>query len=270
MRYLATILLSCVSLLAQPFSFNDQPFMAQGAADPNANLLVNLTADWWFSDAADGSPFGNVTDHSGNGYTMVSKNSPGVIGNSAQAFGNFTLVANEETAAGGGDIQCGFCGPVISFPANQIFTVSTWVKLAATTASAPTVDNWSANGFYLGQSGGNKWTFGIHDSGNTSHFVDDASTSTGSWFLLTGGWDGVNIWIQVNAGTRTTSAVATSHDSVEHTAVGSYSIGTSACGAFNSIPTRGYIGRTCIWFRTLSTVEVTQVYNSGNGIAVAY
>jgi hypothetical protein len=195
----------------------------------------------------------------------------------AAGFGNIPYVADFHTAApldpssarGFGN-AAGSGHTAATLSANQVFSVTAWVKLSNTTANNPIFDDWDSTGFYMGQSGGNKWTFGLHKGDNSTVFVDDntlsggsGSTDTGTWHLMAGGWDGSHIWISMDGGTKNTSAAANTHAFTGDLAIGKYA---DSCGT--SIPTDGFIGVCICWTnRTLSVTELGRIFNSRNGIA---
>jgi hypothetical protein len=78
------------------------------------------------------------------------------------------------------------------------------------------------------------------------------------------GFDGTNIWIQMNAAARGTAAVGTPplFTSVAPFAIGNYSPTTN-------LPINGYVGHCAFWTRSLSTADITKLYNGGNPLPFA-
>jgi len=100
---------------------------------------------------------------------------------------------------------------------------------------------------------------------NDSTLTDIAWTSTVStstWYHVCGGWDGTNVWIVVNAGTRVTGARS---GPIQATTVEKFEMGDeSGGGAIN-----GLIDECVIWIgRDITDPEVSTLYNSGNGLAL--
>lgn len=223
------------------------------------NSLINgLKGFWPLNDSSANLQNGTIMAlYSDASYAF---SAPNTVIISAAGFAGLTPVADFHTNAGSDPssvrrIQSSDAG--LNFPANQQFTASIWVNLSAQTASNPLINNWGTSGFYLGQSGANLWTCGVHDNTNAGQFVSGAATSTGTWVFLAGGWDGANVWLQVNNGARSTLAVAATHSFSDNFSLGSYP------GNTGSIPVNGYLAGAGLWFRTLALAEVSILWNGG-------
>jgi hypothetical protein len=92
--------------------------------------------------------------------------------------------------------------------------------------------------------------------------AEDTQADAGIRIVLIGGWDGLNAWFSVNAGTWNASAVGSLADYTDNFSSGSYP------GTGGSLPTDGCISQVAPWFRSLSTGEVSTLYNGGSPIAV--
>jgi hypothetical protein len=222
----------------------------------NFNLNAALKGYWPLSDTSAALANG-AADFSGNGFNLTSTTA-GIISSSG-GTGSISPVADYQTNFAN-TLGLYSANAGLNMPANQQFTATCWVNLHLQTASNPIIDNWGTSGFYLGQSGANLWTCGVHDNTNTGQFVTGGAVG-GGWVFLAGGWDGANVWIQVNAGSRQSLAVAATHAFTDDLDIGRYA-GSSG----TSIVTNGLIGGCGLWFRSLSTMEVTQLYNGGAGL----
>lgn len=146
-------------------------------------------------------------------------------------------------------------GASLNTAANQVFTATCWVNFSALVNFAPVVSSWGTSGFFLGLSPAT-FNFNVHDSGNTTHSITGATPSTGQWYFMAGGWDGTNAWMQINAGARSTLAVATLHAYTDGFTIGNYPGGNLA--------TNGLIAGVGYWWRSLLTAEVTRLYGAGS------
>jgi len=267
-KLLSLFLLSLWATTGNAQFFNDWRDISSAitpAVNPNADLDLGIFAAYALNTAVgDGSPFPQIVDLSGNGFTLADCNTAVL---QAAGFGNVNHVADFHSNSG--DAVRGFAvnglTPAPSLSADVVFTVGCWVKNSNTVVNNPVFDTWGPSpGFYLGQSGGGNWTFGLKDSGNTSRFVDGPALDTGTWHYISGGWDGANIWFKIDSSARTTGvAVAHTHAMADDTEIGRYANG---CGS--SINTDGFVAQ-CFWWTnvTLSDSQLNRVYNSGNGLA---
>lgn len=102
------------------------------------------------------------------------------------------------------------------------------------------------------------------DTGGTSRSVQwSAGLSTATWYMIDWGYDksAARWFINVNAGTRVTGAFT----APQSPQTAQFRVGAREYPAFEGY----YTGRICYlmrWNRILSGSELTQLYNSGNGL----
>lgn len=249
---------------AQSFSFADPAFMAQGGATPNG-LLQNLSAFWPLNEVA----AGNKADLSGNSLTLTDgdSNIAGTTNGSPPSnigrWADFTVSDASKRLSHASDAK---------LQAGSAFSMMCWFQPAATVANAALMSKWSGTIFeYV------MWTNGdiqlTAHSGNGSNTavvvgapggVQGAPLVNGTTYQIVTGFDGANVWMVVNAGTRQTLAVTGPPlDSLAAPfAIGNYSPSTN-------IPINGYVGHCAFWKKSLLATDITMLYNSGNPLPFA-
>lgn len=165
-------------------------------------------------------------------------------------------------------------------PLGGAFTIQCWVNLDTLPSNlASIVSKWEDDPF-------NEWII-QYDPGNNEFRVvvseDGSSTSTsvgsgvsastGSWFHILAGYDGTDVFIEVNAGTRSTatpgSGSVVSSGGATLCVGGQGQVHFTTEGSSGDDPIDGKVDGLAFWERGLSTSEVDTLYNSGNGQAYA-
>jgi hypothetical protein len=182
----------------------------------------------------------NVNDSSGNGNTLTNNNSvtfsSGKIGNSATVSPNVYLSVNTVV------------------PSGSDFSVSSWFNESSHGNNAA---------FVAAENAGGKWWFWT-DGTNVYFTPTDYSTTLGGVYSL-------NTW---------THAVASISSGTLSLYVNGVLIGTTGWSASNSSQVRigldisnqaftGKVDAVGIWDRALTSGEVAQLYNNGNGVEPA-
>ena len=106
-------------------------------------------------------------------------------------------------------------------------------------------------------------TFGVFSAGGTQTDVNAGNLSTGQWYHIVCGHDSVNneLFLYIDNGTPFTA----SHSAgVRSTGTGDFQIGASTD---QSLYWDGLIDEVGFWKRRLTTDEIAQLYNSGNGLS---
>ena len=223
------------------------------------NLMANLKGWWPLNDSTANMQAGTITALYSDALYAFSSPGTEIISSGAHQIGALTPVADMHTNHGvGSDYRLQSSAAGLNFPANQQFTATAWVDPESIVNDSPVVCNWGTSGFFLGMSP-STFTINAHDSGNATHPLSSGITpSISNWYFIAGGWDGTNLWIQVNAGARSTLAVATLHAFTDNFSIGSYP------GNGGSLPQDSFVAGVGLWFRSLSTDEISQLYNAGS------
>lgn len=208
------------------------------------DLNTNLIAYWNFNESS-----GNLLDLTGNGYNGVlsggvSQGETGIIEN------GYYFNDSESGWIGFNDINL----------TGQSFTVNEWFYFEDST-NEYFIGNDKENGentFRLGirQATGNWWFY--FGGGSTAN--EGASATTGAWVMITGIYDAGadNMTMYVNAG------VQINDDSYD---IGNNNVIINAMSRGDGTEyIKGYGDEVGVWNRTLSSDEITQLYNSGSGI----
>jgi hypothetical protein len=142
-------------------------------------------------------------------------------------------------------------------------TVQCWAKLNDVTSDLPLVIKpyTSLDAPYV------QW--GLKTQSGSAYFqvaiggqIKNASggtLSTGIWYHIVGTYDGTNLKVYVNGTAYTTAETGSLNTYSTNVEIGHYVPGSTF--------TNGSIDEVGIWNRALSTTEVGQLYNSGNGLA---
>lgn len=196
-------------------------------------------------------------------------------GNAADSVGSNTLTNNNSTAYATGKINNGI--DFESSSSNYLsitdaaqsgldlganFTISLWYK----------PESYAANHYIIGKyvATGNQRSYLLsREAGNTLFYISATGTSTITSLVCTPTFtNGVWYYIVVtfNAGTLTmyvdgTSVGSSSGHSTPYNGTAEFTIGRANGGDY----TDGIIDEVGIWSRTLTSDEVTELYNSGNG-----
>lgn len=112
----------------------------------------------------------------------------------------------------------------------------------------------SLNLDYRNESGTYKWNLNIAGVENKV----TQTVSTGTYYMVTIGWNGTNFTIDINNSNIITTVRGAGADAANDTSIGNY-VG-------NSRQLFGLIDELGIWSKALSAGEKTSLYNSGNGI----
>jgi hypothetical protein len=210
---------------------------------------TNLIA-WWSLNEASG------TRNDSYGVNHLSDNN--TVGAAAGKQGNAAVfvAANTEYLSIGDNAN-------LSMGAGARMTACAWVNLTTKTAfrSIFTKTNGTEYGYLLRYSStADRFVYSVTNNGSSFTFISAdnfGSPALSTWHFVCAGYDGVNIWISVNAGTRNAAAFA----SDIYDDVGPLTIGALAGSQYMD----GNVDEAFIYKRSLSTDEVSWLYNSGVG-----
>ncbi|NTW32597.1 MAG: hypothetical protein HGB12_08240, partial [Bacteroidetes bacterium] len=200
-------------------------------------------------------------------------------GNASDAFGSNTLINNNTTTFVAGKINNSANLVQSSFQYFSItdaaqagldfgtgdFTINLWYKCASISANG--------DGFFeKGEGGGNAqyWVRFQDNTGNVIRFIttdgpnetsvqtSSAGITAGNWYMLTFIRNGTTVSITINAGTAvTTTGTIRNCDNAS-----GFFLGRTPGGAYIN----GIIDEVGIWSRAISSIEISTLYNSGNGL----
>lgn len=153
------------------------------------------------------------------------------------------------------------------------FTLSAWVYLTSTGSTGVIASKWISTGNqreygmdYDSVSSRYRFYVSTNGSGGGSQTTVSAATfgapTQNTWHMVTAGRDAVNnvIWIQVDAGTRDTTAFANGNSVFAGT--GAFGVGAYGAGG-TYVPAR--LDEIGVWGKCLTTSEVTELYNANSG-----
>lgn len=153
----------------------------------------------------------------------------------------------------------------LSMGAGVLFTLCFWVKFNALPGAA--------NSYVVGKTGAATREYLVYTSptggqhlifevaGTNDIAMAGGSITTATWYFVYVIWDGTNIRIAINMGSESSAAGVDATDGANNFAIGTRGDGDVGEG------TDGNIAQVAIWKRVLTTSELSQIYNSGNGVA---
>lgn len=221
--------------------------LKSGGSSPPSPLLNNLVA-YWKLDETSGTRF----DSTANSNDLTDNNSvgsvTGVVGNAADFDGTNYLSAPNDSA----------------FNTTGEFTVTVWIYSTIVTGAQGVVGVWHV--------GGRQWLivrqssllrFYCSSTGINFTYIS-SPVPTNTWSFVAAGYDGSNIFISLNGGAMTTTPFTGPiyGASGQNLEVGAYFGG--------SYLFYGLIDEIGIWHRALTASEITQLYNSGNGLTYPF
>lgn len=225
-----------------------------GGGGPSS-LLTGLGAYWALEEAS-----GSRADATGNGNSASPTNTPG---NAAGRVGNALSCVSAST-------QYLTVTSSTTVQSAAKFTIAGWFYLT-TLATGGILAKWDGAGvakeYRLDIPALNQLRMLVSFNGSTqtiATFTNGANWSTATWYFATGGYDGTNVWVTVNNGTRSNSAVAGTPFKGATDAV----IGVADTAP--SLPINGRIDELGYWQRDLTAGELTALYNSGSGITYPF
>lgn len=156
----------------------------------------------------------------------------------------------------------------------QDMTISSWVKLTSNPSGFITIAAKSyastGNRYFMGTNADKKIALLISNSGGGSIPLGSTILSLNTWYFITGVWDrsgNASIYINDTAETVTNADISTySSDNITDNTI-PFRIGSYA-GANKTSPLllwTGNIATTMLYFRTLSSTEITQNFNAQKG-----
>ena len=239
---------------------------------PPGALTAGLIAYWKMDEQsgvrADATGNGNdLTDNNSTGYTA------GIIGNAASTDGEASYLS----------------APATLLDNAAAFSVSTWFqKIAGVDKSLPIYDGYGdqgkfgfltydigdGNGVALhaiyqigagGEGGLPNWYWNSLDplcilTNTTVPLVD------GNWYHAVLTYDGTTVSLYVNGQLVATNPASGNLNAFHSTIIDGILFGNSNEG----LPAETIVDETGLWERALSTAEITQLYNNGNGLTYPF
>jgi hypothetical protein len=227
----------------------------QATPTPTPNgLLTNLYAYYKLDEAS-----GNALDASGADLNLPNYSNP---------IGTTTGVINGARNWNSGGSAYFYEPDTTKFsPGSNHFSFSIWVNLANTTQSGGDtglLTKCATSGqrkYILFYDTSHKFQFWVSDNGTIwTKATWPTSPSANTWYNVTGGWNGTNVWISVNAATRVTAPFS---GPLHQDAIG-FQLGFEA-GSGSAFS--GKLDEFGFWVgRDLTNCEVSQLYNGGAGL----
>lgn len=248
-------------ILLQP-AFNPNPTGGGGGPPPPPTLTVDTYTP--LNDPTFVLANGNCNDTAKPSRLFTAPNTA-IVSDTGFAP-NITPVAFY--GSGGDNRGCYTTDATLNFAANQQFTMFCWIKFDSRLGFEALMgnnDNSNTSGWYLGLWVTNYCIRGFDNTGTDVHFDSGIAPVNGVWTFVAGGYDGTNLWVQVNAGARGTQALAGLKAATGNYAVGNY----SNSGTTFRAPA-GRLGGVGMALRTLSTTDISNIYNGGAGQPPSY
>jgi hypothetical protein len=227
-----------------------------GGGGGTSGLLTGLSAYWKLDTQSS-----NVTpDATANGLDLT------FSGTGPINFGATGLINNAFSPNSTNDVISHADTALLAAGAGVQFTFQVWIKFSDHTFDYVFGGKWDTSNaalkdfcFYNDAAGsGGHYNFYAADSGGAVTFVTSTiATANGVWNHVCGGFDGTNIWIQVDGETRVTLA----QSGVRRTAV-PFTIANSN-NLFRATPAS--IDECAFWQRSLSSSDIATLYNAGAG-----
>jgi hypothetical protein len=195
------------------------------------------------------------TDSTGNGHTLTEQGTVDSVSGKVSNAADFGV-------SGSNGLDLTGSSSVLDIFGTNNWSLAWWFR--STTLSGPPAcfgrgsegaDGWIAadlNGGYLRL---------LCFLGGTQTCASGVALSTDTWYFAHAYRDGSTCGVSVNNGTAGTTAVGTANDNG-----GLFRMGYRS-GGFDGYPLRGLLDSFAFYNRTLTPTEVTQIYNSGNGIS---
>lgn len=222
-------------------------------------LTDNLKGYWKLDEAS-----GNSQDSSGNGEHLTNTNTA--------TFGTGKI--NNGTILNGTD-QCHkiLDSSIASIGTGSAFSVQAWFKADTITSihfpvSGSTANNSVGYPYCMWIEGTTVSFMTWNTTGNWLQVISSVAISTGNWYHCVLVKESNSSWkIYVN-GTVTASTATRSGTLTGQTglAVGANDGGTAGMGGYFD----GMVDEVAIWDRALTSDEVTELYNSGNGLSYPF
>lgn len=216
-------------------------------------LTDSLVAYWELDEAS-----GNRSDSHGSN-TLTDNNTVGSATGKINSGADFedanseSLSITDNTTLSMGDID---------------MTISMWLNFESfpsfTSPLAKDNNTTREYGFYTVSNSIKFYVFGSSGGGNYAEIGSGVVLSTGTWYHVIGYHDSVanTIGIIINDGTDTN----TSHSTGIYDGNAPFTIGVGG----NNLYYDGIIDEVGIWKRKLSASEITELYNSGSGLAYPF
>jgi hypothetical protein len=220
---------------------------------PAAHAAINTgLVSFWKLNEASGSRSDSVgtntlTETSGSVASTSGKlGSAGQFGGGSTAY--LSIPNNSSFNTGGGD-----------------FSISLWVYLDNRTGTQVFASKYSGGGYALYyESVSHAFVFSTYAGSNFAIGTALGDPATGTWYHLVGVHDSVTKTNTIRINDQYTNTVTAVTDQPDTT--GPFTIGAFSTGAYT---TNGRIDAVGFWNRTLTSGEITSLYNSGTGLELS-
>lgn len=245
MKTLALLFALTLSCLAQPLSPNDPAFLQS-----TSPLRRGLVGYWRLEESSgtryDCSSYGNHLGSSNN----VGSTTAGKSYNAA----TFTMASSQSL--------CVSNAPSLSVGNTQAFTITAWIKMTNTTVYQDIIVKEAPEYVLEYNDVMGRLRFALRDRDDASWGIADSTTfgsvSANVWMFVACGFDGSNVFIAINNGTKDTALLAMGG----RTTTSFFSLGATSAGIS---PFGGFMDEVSFHRRYLSDSELTQLYNAGRG-----
>jgi hypothetical protein len=204
--------------------------------------LIDNLISYWKLDEESGNASDSVGSNTGTNTNVTY--SAGKINNGAVFNGSAKLVMGNVLNIAGA------------------ITVSAWVYYAGTGTYTVVARGSGDNTQYILDLENKAARFYVRNTGLTYYLASKTAVPENQWVFITGTWAGganpVKVYVNASAGTDSSNFSGTQATGT------TFDIGANVSS--NYMVNGGKIDEVGVWSRALSSTEVTELYNSGNGI----
>lgn len=222
-----------------------------------STLLNGLISLWEFDEVS-----GNAVD-TVRSLDLIANNSPGTSSGLLATGNARTLNGTNQTFSRTSTAELAF--------GNESFSITCWVSINSFSNTRDILGKWGTNSEYIliYSNSLNRFEWVVSDSADTVNRVTATTAgapSTGTTYMIcvTHDAENDNIGICVNAGAVDTQA----HSTGVRVGSNNFIVGGRASGLVNFVP--GTVDQIAVWGRVLTSAEITELYNGGNGLAYPF
>ncbi len=236
----------CLGVVPKPFGF-----YKNASASPNSHTLTTSLIAYWKMEEADGT---SRLDSTSNGHNLsnhgvVTKDTTHIGGSFAAGTGASAYLDSSDSV----------------FNTTSDWSCSIWVYHNALPGDDRVlISRWTPDLSWVAAYEGDTIELLVADSSGvigSQHVTSTITFSTGAWYLVCFGIDTANhqLWIQINNETRVVASYTSLHNTSDKFTIADYSGGDGSASIIK-------VDETAFWSKVLSTSEVSQIWNGGNGL----